>query len=438
MRSIIPALLAFLVLAGCSPRQASTESAAVRWQEQVSEGRAATEAGDLPRATASFRGAVEISLSFGTADPKHAASLALLAGVLAAAGQTDEAERLDRAVIESCEKSGNITDGSYATALHGLALLSEEKDVDKAIGFAQRAISVIEKSVGGDVPELAVILCDVARMHGRAGAMKAAEAALLRALALLERCAPGSPEIADVLEPLASIKATQGLWQEALSDLEKAVAIRRQAPSADPARMGITLFAYAEVMRASGDASKAEIAYRAALTHWEFANGPDHVDLAPLLNGLASVLAQNQKFSEAESTFVRAERIVTREFGSEDANLVPVLQNRALMYSAWEKWPQAIADRGRILAIAEHTTGSDSRDYVVALNDLIAAHALAGEINEAITLNRQAIAIVQRNLGPSDPNLGIALQNCAMLLAEGGRNDEAEEMRQKARVIDAR
>src|SRR6476469_7538523 len=70
-----------------------------------------------------------------------------------------------------------------------------------------------------------------------------------------------------------------------------------------------------------------------ALSIRERALGPDHPDLASLLENLAALYATQGQYVEAEALYKRSLAIREKIVGPEDPSLVPLLNDLAFVYS---------------------------------------------------------------------------------------------------------
>ena len=136
--------------------------------------------------------------------------------------------------------------------------------------------------------------------------------------------------------------------------------------------------------------------YERALTIGQQSLGPDHVGVAPSLNGLGVIRREQGRYAEAERHFERALTIVEKALGAKHPNVAFVLNDLALLYSKQGKQAQAEP------------------------------------------LYRRALAIREKVLGPEHPRVATSLENYAALLRATGRGNEATELEARAKAIRAK
>lgn len=247
-----------------------------------------------------------------------AASLFGLGEQLRAAGSYAEAEAAYRRAVALRDSAEN---------LRGLATLRfRMADYAEAQDLTARALEVAERELGGDDPEVARLLVDLARTHRVLGDYAEARPVLDRALALQERTlGPGHLETATTLRELAELLRFSGDYAAARPVFEKALVIRTAILGGDSLEVADVLAGMSVLLRRVGisrDATCAEalpVAHR-ALGIAERVLGPDHPDLAPYVEELGWCSVQctgdnDRGVREAKPIFLRSLAIHHRAFG---------------------------------------------------------------------------------------------------------------------------
>ncbi len=101
---------------------------------------------------------------------------------------------------------------------------------------------------------------------------------------------PDHPDVATLLNNLALILDTQGLYSEARPLYERSLKISEKALGPDHPDVATSLSNFAGFFDSQGLYSEARPLYERSLKIWEKTLGPDHPDVASLLNNLAGVL----------------------------------------------------------------------------------------------------------------------------------------------------
>jgi tetratricopeptide (TPR) repeat protein len=192
--------------------------------------------------------------------------------------------------------------------------------------------------------------------------------------------------------PSPAVPAETDTEQALLAELRAA----EHNGSDDLARAG-TLYNLAILRRQQGDAAEAERLYRQALEIRERKEGPNHPDVAVILNNLAALAAAQRHYDAAQPLLERALTIRQTALGNAHVLTVESLNNLALLYAA------------------------------------------QGNATAAEPLYRRALSILEQADAPpqGEPHrdvLGRVLDNYAALLHDTGRDTEAEELEARARV----
>jgi CHAT domain-containing protein len=168
--------------------------------------------------------------------------------------------------------------------------------------------------------------------------------------------------------------------------------------------------------------------------------GPDHPDVATVLNSFGILYDKQGRYAEAEPLYKRALAIREKALGPDhpDHFLVAMsLANLAVLYGNQRRYAEAEPLNKRALAIFEKTLGPDYPAVAGSLNNLAADYDNQGHYAEAEPLYKRALAIWEKALGPDHPNVNVAqlLNNLAVLYGNQGRYAEAEPLYKQSLAI---
>jgi tetratricopeptide (TPR) repeat protein len=156
-----------------------------------------------------------------------------------------------------------------------------------------------------------------------------------------------------------------------------------------------TLYDLAILRRQQGALVEAEQLYRRALAIREREQGPNHPDVAVILNNLAGLEAAQGNYDAAQPLLERALTIRQTALGNEHGLTAQSLNNLALLYAAQD-------------------------------------NAAAAE-----PLYQRALAILEKTDEPAEGELERVLDNYAALLHDTGRDTEAAALEARARMLHA-
>lgn len=388
------------------------------------------------------------------------------------AGRMAEAEQLYLSALAEAEKLGD-SNPRLASVLDDLAYVYHRKgDLEKAIGFSQRALAIDEQAskpdpirIGRDLTSLVIydgqnpaeaerytqrllelveaspelddvhrvlFLRSAATFYQRQGRNVEAETLLKRALQIDEN-SPRQDEIYEIRAELASLYANEGKPEEAekiLRDTIKAQAADGKSASHDYS-VPFDLMRLARQFKDEGKLEESEESYNRAIGLLE----PDSKAvplLTQALDELGEVYRSEHRDSEAENLFLRAVTLWEQSAVSLQPDEV-----------RWLGFPFGLQnfyrDQGRIsemepifqraLATLERVLGPEDDGVVPGLMQLVYLYQEQGKKAQAVPLYRRAIEISEKNMTADDPKLIYFLTNYAILLDEVGQKAEAAHVR---------
>lgn len=164
------------------------------------------------------------------------------------------------------------------------------------------------------------------------------------------------------------------------------------------------------------------------------AQGREDLALAGTLYRLGILRRQQGDFPEAERLYRRALEIRERQQGPNHPDVAVVLNNLAALEAAEGDEAAAQPLLERALAIRQTAFGEEHVLTAQSLNNLALLYAAQGNTTAAEPLYQRALAILEKT--PS-PELKRVLDNYAALLRDNGRDAEAEVLEARARVMRA-
>jgi tetratricopeptide (TPR) repeat protein len=179
--------------------------------------------------------------------------------------------------------------------------------------------------------------------------------------------------------------------------------MQEQVGGLDPLEKASELHDLAVSLRAQDQYAAAMAASRQALAVFEREVGPDHPDVANILNTLAGLHQDQGEYGQAEQLLQRSVALLARVPGS--LEVVEVLRVQALcglagVYRVQGRYGEAEPLFQQALQRAEAALGPDHLEVATCLNNLGVLYKFTGQFAAAGRLYRRALAITQRVLGP--------------------------------------
>jgi tetratricopeptide (TPR) repeat protein len=184
-----------------------------------------------------------------------------------------------------------------------------------------------------------------------------------------------------------------------------------------------------------GRYEQAEPLHERALAIREKVLGPEHPDVAQSLNNLALLYDNQGRYEQAEPLHERALAILEKVLGPEHPDVAQSLNNLAELYRNQGRYKQAEPLFKRALAIREKVLGSEHPDVAQSLNNLALWYFNQGRYEQAEPLYNRALAIYEKVLGPEHPKVSTSLNNLALLYKSQDRYEQAEPLYERALAI---
>ncbi len=188
--------------------------------------------------------------------------------------------------------------------------------------------------------------------------------------------------------------------------------------------------------QAKGDFERARALYERALSITEKARGPEHDDVAMILNNLAEAYRERNDYARAEPLYQRALAVREKTLPADHPLVALTVNNLALLYQERGDHARAEPLLRRALAAYEKTLGENHADVATLLNNLALVYEATGDAARAEAAYRRAARIAEQALGGRHPTLARVTYNTALLAA--GRGDFKQSLELLARAADIR
>jgi len=341
----------------------------------------------------------------------------LIAGIGAS---TSQAIRASRAELESRrERDRAVTAEKAATEERDRALRSDQAATEernravsaKAEAFRERNQALSEKRRADDEAATAKAVSDFLRsdllgqadLNNQAGPNTKPDPdltvrkAMDRAAAGVSRKFEHQPLVeAAIRQTIGNAYLDMGLYPQALEQLERTVAIRRQ-----------TL-------------------------------GEDHPDTLQSMNNMSVLYLQQGEAPRAEPLFEHILEVRRRILGEENPDTLISMNNLAAVYRTEGKYAQAEPLVVKSLAIKRRVLGEIHHSTAMAWNNLAAVYRLEGRLAEAEPLQLKAVEVWRAVNGDEGPETLTSMNGLAMLYQAERRYAEAEAVWTKVLEVQRR
>ena len=314
-------------------------------------------------------------------------------------------------------------------------------DIPQEIALVKRVVAIDEKNLGGDDPQVASDLRNLALLSTLTGDVIEAERSYGRAVKIAEGAEQMSSfDRAMVFAGAADFHKQQKRYEEAERLLRRAIEVAAGLP---PAQTSLRLqfrASLAELLRQEGKEDEAERL---------LAEPPPTSNTAQASSGLtdaesdslrARQYKEQGKLREAEVFYRHAisafERVPSAGFllARNLDQLADIYHSEKRDVEAEELYRRALSLREKSLG-PETTLNARVMSFPFALQNFLRDQ---GRLSEIEPVYQQAIAIQERYLGPHDYSLSQTLQMLASVYREEGKSEAALPLCQRALLIGER
>ncbi|MEY2559309.1 MAG: hypothetical protein QOE34_2734 [Verrucomicrobiota bacterium] len=366
--------------------------------------------------------------TFGTADPKTAASLNQLAELYHRVGNYGKARAVAEQALKIREKSPGPEHPETAATLATLAeILHSTGDYAQAESLLQRSLAIREKTLGPEHAETAAGLTKLADLYADKANFEKAKELAERGLKIREKLFGSEhPATAESLQVLADIAGLSGHDAEAKELSERALKIREKVLGPDHPVTGDSVLGVGILLGNAGEFAKAEVLHRRALAIFEKTLGDNHPTTGTALSCLAFLYVNMGEYAKAAPLAERATKVFEKALGPNNPKTAGALSKQAEVYREMGNRAKAIPICERALKIREATLGPDHPDTAESVNNRALLYYQAGDFEHAESYFKRALRISEKALPPEHTFVTSSLNNLAFLYWTRGEYAKAE------------
>ncbi|MEO5916546.1 MAG: FxSxx-COOH system tetratricopeptide repeat protein [Luteolibacter sp.] len=289
----------------------------------------------------------------------------------------------------------------------------------EAEGYCRRALAIDCAMYGGDHPNVAIDLSNLAKLLESTNRMAEAEPLLLEALRIDQsNYGDNHPNVARHLNALATLMHSANRLAEAEPLFRTALWINRAVYGDNHPEVARHLNSLAGLLQSANRLAEAEPLFREALSIDRAAYGDAHPAVARHFNNLAGLLHATNRLAEAEPLFRVALQIDRAAYGMDHPDVAIRLHNLARLLLDTCRYVEAEPLMRDALRIDQTIYGSDHPRVASDLSSLALLFYTTNRLAEAEPLMRDAVRIFHDSLGPEHPHTVTVSRNLEIILAE--------------------
>jgi CHAT domain-containing protein/Tfp pilus assembly protein PilF len=350
-----------------------------------------------------------------------------------------DAISLAQRVLSIREKVLGPDHPDVARSLSNLATFYTDQDrYADAEPLFKRSLSIREKVLGSSHLDVATSLVDLAGLYREQGRYADAEPLYRRSLNIRERgLGPNHPDVAESLNYLAVVLLRQDRKADAEPLLKLSLSIRERALGPNHPEVMSSLNNLAGLYWMQGRYADAEPLWKTALSRREKLLGSNHPDTATTLNNLGVLYWRLGRYADSEQMHKRALAIRKKAFaiGENHPAVAESLSNLGTLYQTQGRYDEAEPLFTKSLAIQEKVLGPDHPNVATSLNKLGSFYEAQGRYADAESLLKRSLSIREKLLGPNHSNVATSISDLGSLYESQGRYAEAESSYKQALEI---
>jgi CHAT domain-containing protein/Tfp pilus assembly protein PilF len=303
-------------------------------------------------------------------------------------------------VIRLAGTRGATDDDRARQALRALrAEYGRIGDIQAARPLLERALTLAERTRGGEPLEVATVRRDIGRLLQRARAYTAAVVHFEQASVAFEAALGADhPATADVWTSLAATYNWLGQRAKAEPLAQRALGVTEQALGPEHPQVAWCLITLANLRENAHDFDRAEELSRRALAIVDKTQGANR-QMSVVLNNLGSQLIARQQFEQADELLRRSLQI-QEDNGEPGVNLAITLQNLGITARERRDYAKSEEHYLRALALRRESLAPDHPDIALNLNNLATLYRATGNLPRSLETYFQALRILEKNNGP--------------------------------------
>ena len=240
------------------------------------------------------------------------------------------------------------------------------------------------------------------------------------------------PELqAQMMHTMGSAYLNLGLYQQARSLFERAIAISHSAGGPEDREALSSTNALAGLLAQEGEYAQAEKLQRETLAVQRRVLGPEHLDTLTTMGDLSATLASSNRLEEAEKLGRDVLEKERRVLGPENRHTLTAMDTLAAILGTEGKLAESERLGAETIEL-ERRVYPDQLGVLTTMGNQADTLFLMGKYEDAKSMLQQTLDIQLRVLGPEHPETARSLYNLGCIAAQEGQRDEAYSFFERA------
>lgn len=362
-----------------------------------------------------------------------------------AIGRRDDAQRdrLQRELVIMNDKLALLAD-SYAEEMACFQQVLETlEQLRGEVGEQADLERAIDQLQNGDTQTAEDFLASLSKQPRPFAAQAAYGGGLLaecrvdlqKALALYRQAVEQEPDNPRYLQAAGRVARSLYNYKTALPWLESFVRLARASGAYDPQALALAQRELAYTYVLSGQYQKAGPLYKESMTVLARELGQDHPEMATSWQQIGELQETLGEYEKAVSLYKKALAILEKKRGPEHPVLANILAKLAALCMELEMEKEAVPLYERLVRIQEKALRPTHPQLAISLNSLAESYRLQGRYADAFTCYQKSLGINETLHGPEHPSVAAILQELAKLCISQRQPEEATQYQQRAAAI---
>jgi tetratricopeptide (TPR) repeat protein/tRNA A-37 threonylcarbamoyl transferase component Bud32 len=308
---------------------------------------------------------------------------------------------------------------------------------DDADKIYEQGQAVMSRLVGAELQE-AQLLGNRGQFLLFKGEHATAEKMLRQSVSVIEKhVGADHPELGNAYAMLSEVTMRMGDQAEGLALAQRAHEIDTKNYGPNHPETAKSKFNVAMALKSTGKRDEALRSIQEVIATLEAALGPEHIDLATAVDAYGTMLRKQNRFADAEKQHRRSLALREKHLGPDDPQTGISLDNLGLAVGFQERLEEAMGYHERALAISEKIFGPDHIEVAGTLAYMATLHRQLDKLDLALAGYQRTLAVYEKGLGPDAYDCSFPLSGIGHVLLDMKRPKEAIAPLERATKIRA-